>query len=117
MRTVRRSPLLRIVLLSLAVLFTHTARANTQLIVPVSPPCPGKVALAQPNPEKKLSLKTWRIATPAHPAYGHRLFGGSFNLPGPHTSRLLFTANPRHLATARQALAIQPQRRPFALRL
>lgn len=116
MRAVRRSPLFRIALLILAVLFAHTARASTQPILPVCPPRPCKVAAAQPDSRNKLRLASTRVATPPHPADHHHLFTGAFALTAVDPA-LLFFSSPAQLILARGAASVHPQRRPFALRI
>jgi hypothetical protein len=110
--------LFRIALLSLAVLFAHTARmANAQLILPVAPPCPSKVAAAQPDPEKKLSPANKRIVQPGPLAHSHNLFGGAFGLPSAHAAGLLSLHSDGHIVFVRWTADVVPQRRPFALRI
>jgi hypothetical protein len=117
MRAVRRSPLLRIALLTLAVLFAHTVRSNTQTILPVQPPCPGKVAATQPDSDKKLPLAIKRLVKPGRLQAGHTLFGGPFDFAGPHAATLLSVRRPGQFIFARWTVAIDRQRRPFALRI
>jgi hypothetical protein len=117
MRALRRSPLFRIALLSLAVLFAHTARAATRPIIPAAPVCPGKVAAAQPDPDKKLSLSARRIVQPGRLAHCHKLFSGAFGFTNPHAASLLSLGSAGHIPTARRTADIAPQRRPFSLRL
>jgi len=117
MRAVRNSPLLRIVLLSLAVLFAHSMRANAQQIVSVSPACAGKVAAAQPDPEKKLPLRAPQILKRGHLPGSHNLFGGSVDFTGAHGAALLFLPDSSHTMVAHSAASIAPQRRPFDLRI
>ena len=121
MRIVRRSPLFRIALLSLAVLFAHTARTATRPILPLAPACPAKVAAAQPDPEKKLSPAGKQIVTPGHlPGYllaGHNLFGHSFAFTNAHAASLLLVQSGSPVALARWTASIAPQRWPFSLRL
>lgn len=117
MRALRRSPLLRIALLSLAVLFAHTERAATRPVVPVVPACQSKVAAAQPDPETKLSPAGKRIVTPGHLADWHNLFGGAFGFTGAHAASALSLHSASQIAVARQTASIAPQRRPFALRI
>ena len=114
MRIARSSPLFRIALLSLAVLFAHTVRANTQPILPASPPCPGKVAAAQPDPEKKPPLGIRRITKPRN-LQGHNWFGSSFARA--HCAGLLSLPGLGPPFLARSTVYILPQRRPFALRI
>jgi hypothetical protein len=117
MCAVRRSPLFRIALLSLAVLFAHTAHAANRRIVPVAPPCARKVAASQPDPEKKLSPAARRTVTPGHLAYWHNLFDGSFGFTHAHAASLLALPSAVQIAVARSTASIAPQRRPFALRI
>jgi hypothetical protein len=117
MRAVRNSPLFRIALLSLAVLFAHTVRAQTLPIIPVCPPCPGKVAAAQPDSEKKLPLAGKQVIKPSRLAHAHSLFGGSFDLAGAHPASTLSLSRPGQIAIARGTVYIAPQRWPFTLRL
>lgn len=121
MRAVRRTPLFRIALLSLAVLFAHTAHAANRPILPVAPPCPRKAAASQPDPEKKLSPAGKRIVTPGHlPPYllsGHNVFGHSFGFTSAHAASLLPLPGVAQIAIARWTASIAPQRRPFALRI
>jgi len=116
MRVTRPSPLFRIALLSLAVLFAHTLRANTQPILPASPPSPGKVAAAQPDSRKKPPLATTQIVKPRN-LHNHNWFGGSFQLAGAHASILLDRPDRGPTVTARAAIHTRPQRRPFDLRI
>ena len=116
MRALRRSPLFRTALLSLAVLFAHTGHATTRPIVPIAPACPGKVAAAQPDPEKKPALGIKRIALPGRVAAWHNLFGGAFGFTSAHAS--LFAAHSAaQLAAARWAVYVSPQHSPFVLRI
>lgn len=118
MYAVRRSPLFRIALLSLAVLLAHTAHAaSAQLILPVRPPCPGKVAAAQPDPEKKLSPASKRAVQPGRLADFHKLFGGSLSVTVTRATSLLSLHGAVQTAVARWAPSIAPQRRPYALRI
>jgi hypothetical protein len=117
MRAVRHSPLFRIALLSLAVLFAHTVRAHTQPIIPVSTPCPGKVAAAQPDAQKKLPLAGKRIVKPGRLADGHSLFAGSLGFAGAHRATVLSVRIPGQIIRARRTEYLDLQRRPFALRL
>jgi hypothetical protein len=117
MRAVRRSPLLRIALLTLAVLFAHTVRSNTQTILPVQPPCPGKVAAAQPDSERKLPLVSTRLVKPGRLQDGQTLFAGSFDLTGARAATLLSVRTPGQSNFTRWTAAFDPQRRPFALRI
>lgn len=122
MRALRRSPLFRIAVLSLAVLFAHTARAtNVQRILPAAPPCPRKVAASQPDPDKKLSPAGKRILRPGHlPGYllaGHNFFGGSFGFTSAHAASLLSLPSAAHIAIARSTASIAPQHPFFALRI
>lgn len=113
----RRSPFFRIALLGLAVLFAHSLRGNTQPILPVHPPCPGKVAAAQPDPEKKLSPAGKRLVMPGHFAGRHHLLGGSFGFTPAHAAALLSPHSAAQIAAARWTVYVAPQRRPFALRI
>jgi hypothetical protein len=118
MRAVRRSPLFRIALLSLTVLFAHTvhaARAAANFSVARS--CAGKVAAAQPDPEKKLIRGSKRIVRPGRLADCHNLFGGAFGLPGAHVGSVLAVYSGGPVAAARRTVDVAPQRRPFALRI
>lgn len=117
MRAVRHSPLFRIALLALAVLFAHTVRATPQAIIPVHPPCPGKVAAAQPDAKKKLPLAGKRVIKPGRLANSHSLFGGSPDLTRAAGTSLLSVQSPGQIIVARGTVYIAPQRRPFALRL
>lgn len=117
MRAVRNSPLFRIALLSVAVLFAHTVPAHTQPIIPVSTPCPGKVAVAQPDSEKKLPLATKRVIKPARLEHSHSLFGSSLDLANAHRLAVLLVRSPGQSILTRGTAYIAPQRWPFALRL
>ena len=118
MRAVRLTPLFRIALLSLAVLFAHTARAtNVRRIIPSAPPCPRKVAAAQPDPEKKLPPAGKRIVTRGHLADLHNLFGGSFSFAVAQATCFLSAHSTHQIALARWTLSIAPQRPPLVLRL
>jgi hypothetical protein len=117
MRALRSSPLFRIALLSLAVLFAHTAHAVARPIIPAAPACPRKVAAAQPDPEKKLSPASKRIVRPGRLANSHSLFGGAFGFTNPHTASLLSLHGAVQVATAPRTVCVVPQRRSFALRL
>lgn len=117
MRAVRRSPLFRIVLLSLAVLLAHTAHAANRPILPVAPPCQGKVAATQPDPEKKLSPAVKRIVTPGHVADWHKLFGHSFGFTSARAASLLPVRSAVQIAVTRWTACVAPQYRPFALRI
>ena len=118
MGAMRRSPLFRIALLSLAVMFAHTARlANAQLILPVAPPCPGKVAAAQPDPDKKLSPASKRIVQPGPLAHSHKLFAGPFGLTNAHAASLVLLQSAGQIAIARTTVYIAAQRPLFALRI
>lgn len=116
MRAAKASPLFRIALLAFAVLFAHTAHAaNPHGLVPAAPPCPRKVAAAQPDPQKNLLPALNRTARRGHRAQRH--FGGSFGLtPAPATS-LFFRHSAGPLAAARRTVYIPPQRLPFDLRI
>src|SRR5579875_152198 len=116
MRAVRRSPLFRIALLALAVLCAHTVRANTQPIVPICPPCPGKVAAAQPSSEKKLFPASKRSARPPRPD-ARSSFGAPPYFLAAHPAAVLFLRRPGQIAVALRTVHIPAQRRPFALRL
>jgi hypothetical protein len=109
--------LFRIALLSVAALLAHTVRANTQPIIPVAPPCPHKVAAAQPDPEKKLSPASRQIATPGHFVDRHNLFSGSFSFTSAHAASLLPMRSAVQIAVARWTVYVAPQRRPFDLRI
>ncbi|HEY4009872.1 MAG TPA: hypothetical protein VGM11_06950 [Acidobacteriaceae bacterium] len=118
MRAVRRSPLLRIALLSLTVLFAHTvhaARAAANFSVARS--CAAKVAAAQPDPEKKLVPGSKRIVRPGRLADCHNLFGGGFGLPGARGADLLLVSSGVPLSVASWTVDVAPQRRPFTLRI
>jgi hypothetical protein len=117
MRAVRRSPLLRIALLTLAVLFAHTVRSNTQTILPVQPPCPGKVAATQPDSDKKLPLAIKRLVKSGRLQAGHTLFGGPFDFAAADAATLLSVRSSGQFTFARWTVAIDRQRRPFALRI
>lgn len=115
---VRRSPLFRIALLSLAVLFTHTARAtNVEHSFPATPPCARKVAAAQPDPEKKLSTGNKQIVMPGRLTDRHNIFGYSFGFTNAYAASLLPVHGTAQIALARSTASITPQRRPFALRI
>jgi hypothetical protein len=116
MRGIRRSPLIRIALLSFAVLLAHTSHAATRPVVPVSPPSSSKVA-AQPDPQKKLIPGVKRIATPRDRAPRHTLFGGSLGFTSAHVTAILSAHRAGEIAAARRAVYISPQRFPFALRI
>ena len=117
MRALRRSPLFRTALLSLAVLFAHTVRAGClQTITPAGPPCPGKVAAAQPDPEKKFTPGNKRVK-PGRLAEHHNLIVGAFGLTAAHTAGITFTHHAGQFPVARWAIDVAPQRRPFALRI
>lgn len=116
MRALRHSPLFRIAILSLAVLFAHTSHAATGLrTFPVRPPCPGKVAAAQPDSNKKLSPTAKRILQPGRLAACHKLFAGA--LAHPHAASLLALHRAVPFAFARWTPSLAPQRRPFDLRI
>jgi hypothetical protein len=122
MRALRRSPLFRIAVLSMAVLFAHTARAtNVQRIIPSAPPCARKVAASQPDPDKKLSPAGKRILWPGHlPGYlqaGHNLFGGSLGFTTAHAASVLPAHGAVQIALARRTVHIAPQHSLFALRI
>ena len=118
MRAVRRSPLFRIALLSLAVLFAHTAHAaNARPVIPAAPPCTGKVAAAQPDPEKKLSPAGKRIVRPGFLAVHHSLSGGSFSFAVAQATHFPSAYSVCQIAVARWTVYVAPQRRPFALRI
>jgi hypothetical protein len=117
MRALRNCPLFRIAVLSLAVLFAHTAHAANRPILPVAPACPGKVAAAQPDPDKKLSPAGKRLVTPGHFAGLHNLFGGSFGFTTSHAASLLPVQTSVQIAVARWAVSTTPQRSPFTLRI
>jgi hypothetical protein len=116
MRAVRRSPLFRIALLTLAVLFAQTIRANTQQIIAVCAPCPGKVAAAQPDPEKKLFPAARRTNRPEPPAGRHHL-SSSLGVAHAYSTSLLSVSGSGQITVARWAVSIAPQRRSFALRI
>ena len=120
MRAVRRSPLFRIALLSLAVLSAHTAHAAKRPILP-APPCPRKVAAAQPDPQKKLSIGSKQIVMPGDlPAYllaGHNFLGHSFGFTCGHAGSLLLLHSAVQIAIAHWTASIAPQRRQFVLRI
>ncbi len=115
MHAVKRSPLFRIALLSLAVLSAHTARAaKAPPVNPVRPPCPAKVAAAQPEAQKKLLPNIKRLAQPG--ARAHPLFGGAFALTG-NAAAFLPPHSTGQLAAGRHTVYIPPQRLPFDLRI
>lgn len=115
MRAEKRLPLFRIALLSLAVLFAHTARATNARPIPVSPPCARKVAAAQLDPQKKLIPAIKLIANPGERMHGHSFFGASF--AGAPARGVFFAHRTGPLAVARPAVYVLPQRLPFALRI
>jgi hypothetical protein len=118
MGAMRRSPLFRIALLSLAVLFAHTTHAaNVERIIPSAPPCAAKVAAAQPDPEKKLSPASKGIVRPGHLADSHNLFGDSFGFATAHAASLLSLHSAGQIAIARCTVSIAPQHSLFALRI
>ena len=117
MRAVRRSPLLRIALLGLAVLLARTGQAaNTLPIAPLAPPCPVKVAAAQPDTHKRLPPGNKQIVRFERLA-DHHLFGGSFGFTAADPTGLAFTYRAVPIALARRAIDVAPQHRPFALRI
>lgn len=118
MRSLKRSPLVRIALLSLAVLTAHTARAaKAQPIVPVRPPCPGKVTPAQPDSHKKLTSSVKRIARPGDRAGRHTLFGGPFAFTTAASTGVFYAYDAGRLTVAPHSASIPPQHLPFVLRL
>ena len=118
MGTLRRSPLFRIALLSLAVLFAHTLRAtDVQRIVSAGLPCAAKVAAAQPDPEKKLVHGTSRIVRPRFDTSFHRSSGGCFLFAVAHAGGLLFPHGACPKAVSPPIAYIAPQRWPFVLRI
>ncbi|HZQ42623.1 MAG TPA: hypothetical protein VFA99_05195 [Acidobacteriaceae bacterium] len=117
MRAVKASPLFRIALLSLAVLLAHTAHAsNVRHSFPAAPPCPRKVAAAQPDAQNKLLPGIKRIANPGDRAVRHT-FRDSFAFIGAPVNGFFYTHTAGPLAAARRTLYIPPQRLPFALRI
>jgi hypothetical protein len=118
MGTLRRSPLFRIALLSLAVLFAHTLHAtDVQRIVSAGLPCAAKVAVAQPDPEKKLVHGTSRIVRPRFDAGFHRSSGGDFSFTVARAADLLFPLSACPKAVSPQIAYSAPQRWPFVLRI
>lgn len=117
MRAVRRSTVFFTVLLSLAVLLAHTARAtNVRHISPALPPCPLKVAAAQPNPEKKPLFAAKRIVRSRFGADG-RNASGSFFFAAARAASFLSGQGSAQIATARSVACISPQHRRFSLRI
>lgn len=117
MRAMRRSPLFRIALLSLAVLSAHTAHAtNVRHSFPAAPPCPRKVAAAQPDQDNKPSLQIKRIVRSRH-ANSHSSSGGPFFFAPAHTRGFLAAQNPAQIAVGRRTADITPQHRLFVLRI
>jgi hypothetical protein len=116
MRAVKRSPLVRIALLSLAVLFAHTGHAATRPIVPAYHPSTVKVAATRLESEKKLSLAITRLSAPARLAH-HNSFGGSFDLAATHPAAALALRSPGQTTAVLRTVDILSQRRPFALRI
>jgi hypothetical protein len=114
MRALRTSPLFRIAVFSLAVLFAHTIRANTQPIASVRPQCALKLSTAQPDSNKKLFSAIKRSASRPHPDSGTS-FGGAFGLGSAQPRDPLSGDSTGHIA--RVADAIPAQRRGFVLRL
>jgi len=117
MRALRRSPLVRIAVLGLAVLFAHTVRADTQPIIPICPPRPGKVAVAQPDPQKKPLLGTRQIVRPGRHSHAHDWFDGSLDLACAHAASLLATHRLGKIGCACSTVSVVPQRRLFDLRI
>ena len=115
MRAVKASPLFRIGLLALAVLFAHTGHAATRPIV--YHPSTVKVAATRPESEKKLSLALTRLVTPTRLAHRHSPFGGSFDAAAVHSGTVLSLLCTVQLAAAHSTVYIRPQRSPFALRI
>jgi hypothetical protein len=117
MRAMKRSPLFRIALLSLAVLSAHTAHAaNPHAFVPVRPPCARKVAAAQPDLDKKLTPALKRLIRPGQRVHFHTSFAHPLGFSGAYAPAQAAHASSQ-LALARQAVYRAPQRRSFALRI
>lgn len=115
MLAVKRSPLFRIALLSFAVLFAHTGRAtNVDHILPVKPPCAGKVAAAQPDSDKKLAPAIRRFVRPDGRAHFHTT--AAHPLVNSAAAFRAAQASTR-TALARQLVYIPSQRLPFDLRI
>jgi hypothetical protein len=109
--------LFRIALLILVGLFAHTVRANTRPIVPVRPPCPDKVAVAQPDPEKKLPPIRRQTVRPGRLVDSAHFFGGSFGFTQAQAAGLFVLPSAGQIAVTRWTVYVAPQRRPFALRI
>ncbi|HTV08193.1 MAG TPA: hypothetical protein VMD97_04025 [Candidatus Aquilonibacter sp.] len=117
MRALRRSPLFRIALLSLAVLFAHTAHAANRPILLVAPPCAGKVAAAQPDPEKRPVLGRKQVVRPRFPATSHAASGSALFFPLARTAYVLCAEGAAQISLARSALYVAQQQRPFHPRI
>jgi hypothetical protein len=117
MRALRRSPLFRIALLILAVLFARSAHAaNVRHSFPAVPPCPRKVAAAQPDLEKNPALQSNGFVRPGSPA-DRRISSGGFFSSAASAFNSLHVQGVRQTSLVRRAACITPQRRPFALRI
>ena len=117
MRALRRSPLVRIAVLGLAVLFAHTVRANTQPIFAGRPPSPGKVTVAQPDPQKKPLLGSRQIVRPGRHSHARNRFGGSLDFACAQPASLLCAYSLATVNLERSTVSVTPQRRLFDLRI
>src|SRR5581483_4874529 len=104
MRAVKASPLFRIALLSLAVLLAHTAHgSNVRHSFPAAPPCPRKVAAAQPDPQNKLLPGIKCVASFGDGPVRHT-FGGCFACIAAPVNGFFYTHNAGPFAALRSTL-------------
>lgn len=113
MRAAKSSPLFRIALLSLAVLFAHTIRASAQPILRACQPCPGKVAAAQPDSQKKLFTTVKRNVRGRQ----QKLSSGWFQPAAVHGVGILPGYGTARVSVTRWSSSMSPQGRAFVLRI
>jgi hypothetical protein len=117
MLAMKRFPLFRTALLSLAVLVAHTAHAANRPTTPAAPPCSFKVAAAQPDPEQKPLLGSKRIVRPSFLASHHSLCGGFSSFALAQTACFPSAYSVGQTAVARWTAHLAQQCPPFVLRV
>lgn len=117
LRLYRRSLLLYVAMLCLAVFGQHSAHAAKTASRPFdSRPCPRKVAAEAPSLQQRVNASVRRAARPARGAQRSTFWSAT---PLPSTAGLTADAAGREAYTvqARRDRAILPQRRPYNLRV
>lgn len=116
MNTVRRTHLVRIVLLATAILFSRTNHATAQVSnLYCNHTCSNKAAAEPAALEKKFPLKPNKAVRPPRPA--SQVFSLDLDLLTPQAALTLTSEQSRQALFVSQMFATAPQSRLFSLRI